>query len=92
MECVMVLLGEKTDWDTVKKVLGNVGEFMTKLLEYNVEETTEKTWKKARDGWISKPEFDPVEVKKISLVSYFLNQNLKCFLHTKLSKSAFLTL
>lgn len=66
MECIMVLLGEKTDWDTVKKVLGNVGEFMNKLLEYNVEETTEKTWKKAREGWISKPEFDPVEVKKIS--------------------------
>ena len=53
MECIMVLLGEKTDWDTVKRVLGNVGEFMNKLLEYNVEETTEKTWKKARDGWIS---------------------------------------
>ena len=45
MECVMVLLGEKSDWDTVKKVLGNVGEFMGKLLDYNVEETTEKTWK-----------------------------------------------
>ena len=33
MECIMVLLGEKTDWDTVKRVLGNVGEFMNKLLD-----------------------------------------------------------
>ena len=66
MECVMVLLGEKTDWDTVKKILSNVTEFMGRLLDYNVEETTEKTWKKAREGWISKPDFDPVEVKKVS--------------------------
>ena len=56
----------QSDTHRVKKILSNVTEFMGRLLDYNVEETTEKTWKKAREGWISKPDFDPVEVKKVS--------------------------
>jgi dynein heavy chain len=67
MECVMVLLNEKTDWKHVKSVLSNVNEFMSKLLEYDVGKVSEKIWKKARDGWISKPTFDPAEVKKVSV-------------------------
>lgn len=67
MECVMVLLGEKIDWKNVKSVLSNVNEFMRSLLEYDVDKVSEKIWKKARDGWISKPNFDPVEVKKVSV-------------------------
>lgn len=42
MECVMVLLGEKTDWKNVKSVLSNVNEFMGKLLEYDVDKVSEK--------------------------------------------------
>jgi len=67
MECVMVLLGEKTDWKSVKGVLNNVGDFMGRLLDYKVEKTAEKVWKKARDGWISKETFRPEEVKKVSV-------------------------
>lgn len=67
MECVMVLLGEKIDWKNVKSVLQNVNEFMNQLLHFDVDKVSEKVWKKARDGWISKPEFDPAEVKKISV-------------------------
>lgn len=67
MECVMVLLQEKIDWKNVKSVLQNVNEFMNRLLEYDVEKISEKVWKKARDGWINKPSFDPNEVKKISV-------------------------
>lgn len=66
MQCVMVLLNEKTDWSSVKSVLSNVSEFMNRLLEYDVEATSEKVWKKARDGWISKQGFEPAEVKKVS--------------------------
>lgn len=40
---------------------------MKNLLEYDVDKVSEKIWKKARDGWINKPDFDPVEVKKISV-------------------------
>lgn len=67
MECVMVLLGEKTDWKNVKSVLQNVNEFMSRLLDFEVDKVSEKVWKKARDGWISKPSFDPAEVKKVSV-------------------------
>jgi len=51
----MVMLSEKTDWKNVKGVLGNPGEFMNRLLTYDVETVSERIWKKARDGWISKP-------------------------------------
>jgi dynein heavy chain len=67
MECVMVMLGEKTDWKNVKSVLSNVNEFMGKLLDYDVDKVSERIWKKAREGWISKPNFDPAEVKKVSV-------------------------
>lgn len=63
----MVLLGEKIDWKNVKTVLQNVNEFMRSLLEYDVDKVSEKVWKKARDGWISKPNFDPNEVRKVSV-------------------------
>lgn len=55
MEAVMVLLQERTDWKVVKQVLGNPGEFMQRLLTFDVDGVSEKVWKKARDGWIHKP-------------------------------------
>ena len=67
MECVMVLLGEKTDWKSVKGVLNNVGDFMGRLLDYKVEKTAERVWKKARDGWINKETFKPEEARKVSV-------------------------
>ena len=39
---------------------------MNRLLTYDVENTPEETWKEARDGYISKPQFEPSEVKKVS--------------------------
>ena len=36
------------------------------LMDYNVEKTSEKIWKKARDNYISKPQFEPSAVKKVS--------------------------
>jgi dynein heavy chain, axonemal len=66
MECVMILISEAKDWNSIKKVLGDTNGFLNKLKTYDVEKTSEKVWKKARDGYISKPNFDPVEVKKVS--------------------------
>ena len=64
MQCVAVLLLEKTDWAHIKSgVMGNVGEFMNRLLNYDVDKTSEKVWKKARDGYITKPEFEPSLVR-----------------------------
>jgi hypothetical protein len=42
---------------------------MNSLLEYNVEDKTEKMWKKARDNYISKPEFEPAAAKKVSVAA-----------------------
>ena len=65
----MILLGKKTDWPTVKQTLSDVNGFMSMLMDYNVEKTSEKVWKKARDGYISKPQFEPAAVKKVSLAA-----------------------
>jgi hypothetical protein len=62
MECVMVLLGESKDWASIKKVLSDVNGFLNRLKKYDVETTTEKVWKKARDGYISKSNFDPKDI------------------------------
>ena len=68
MQCVAVLLGKKTDWASIKKdMLNDVNRFMESLLNYDVEKTPEKTWKKARDGWITKPNFDPKLDKNTSV-------------------------
>ena len=69
MECVMVLLGKKTDWASIKSELGNVNAFLDSLLNFDVESVSEKVWKKARDGYISKPQFDYQTVLKISVAA-----------------------
>lgn len=62
----MVLLGEKIDWKHVKGVLSNVEAFINRLKTYDVEKTSDKVWKKARDNYINTPSFIPGEVKKVS--------------------------
>lgn len=69
MECVMVLLGEAKDWANIKKTLGDVNGFLNRLKKYDVETTAEKVWKKARDGYISKANFDPNDVRKSSVAA-----------------------
>jgi dynein heavy chain len=59
MQCVMIMLGKKTDWKSVQATLSDVNGFMQSLLEYNVEDKTDKMWKRAREGYINKPEFEP---------------------------------
>ena len=55
MECVMILLSEGIEWANIKKVLGDTTGFLNKLKTYDVEKTSEKVWKKARDKYITKP-------------------------------------
>lgn len=62
----MVLLGKKTAWADVRNTLSDVTGFMNSLIDYNVEKTPERIWKKARDNYISKPDFEPGAVKKVS--------------------------
>ena len=65
----MVLLGEGKDWKSIKGVLSDVGGFLTRLKKYDVDTTSEKVWKKARDGYINKPNFEPAEIKKSSIAA-----------------------
>lgn len=65
----MIMLGKKTDWKTVQATLNDTNGFMQSLLEYNVEDKTDKMWKKAREGYIDKKEFDPVVARKVSVAA-----------------------
>jgi dynein heavy chain len=66
MECIAILLGEKTDWASIKLFLGNVNGFMDSLLNYDVTKTSDKVWKKAREKYITKEQFEPAKVKSVS--------------------------
>jgi len=71
VQCVSLLLGDnKKDWKDIKKVtLSNVNEFMNKLMNYDVKKTKEAVWKKARDNFIHKDNFEPEEIKKSSVAA-----------------------
>lgn len=38
-------------------------------MKYDVEKTPDKVWKKARDKYISKPEFEPAAVRQVSVAA-----------------------
>lgn len=71
VQCVSLLLGDnKKEWKDIQKVtLGNVSEFMNRLVNYDVKKTKEAVWKKARDNFIHKPEFEPENIKQSSVAA-----------------------
>jgi dynein heavy chain len=69
MEACMILISEKTDWNSVKSVLGNPGEFMQRLMTYDVSKTSEKILEKVRKQYLSRPEFDPKIIEKASVAA-----------------------
>jgi len=71
MEAVMVLLEEKTDWNNIKAVLADAGEFISRLVNFNekITELPESVIKKLRNNYLSNPEFDPEKVASKSLVA-----------------------
>jgi dynein heavy chain len=69
MEAVMILLGEKTDWNTVRSVIGDVNGFLEKLKKYDVSKTPEKLLEKVRNNYIAKKEFDSEDVGKKSVAA-----------------------
>jgi hypothetical protein len=54
----MVLIGEKSDWKSVQKVLGNVNEFLNRLKTLDPKVVKEKTWKKVRETYLKDSKFD----------------------------------
>lgn len=64
MEAVCIMLGEKPDWDTSKRILSR-SSFMADLKEYDKDNIPMSTLKKVRK-YIENPEFAVDEVKKVS--------------------------
>ncbi|KAI5075577.1 hypothetical protein GOP47_0009653 [Adiantum capillus-veneris] len=64
MEAVCVLLSEKPDWDTSKKIMGDVS-FIKRLLEYNKDGITQAIQKKLVK-YIEDPSLTPESVQKQS--------------------------
>ncbi len=64
MEAVCILLSEKPDWDTAKKVLGDPN-FMKKLMEYDKDNIPEKILKQMKK-YIENPDFTADSVGKVS--------------------------
>ena len=65
LECVCILLNEKTDWDSAKKVMSK-GDFLQQLQEYDKDNIPEKFLKKLRKEYLHLPEMDPAVVGKVS--------------------------
>lgn len=62
MEAVMILIGEKTDWNNVRAVLGDTTGFINKLLFYDVSKTPESVLTKVRNKYLKLPEFNAESV------------------------------
>lgn len=68
MQAVMVLLGQPKDWKSVKTYIMDTGGFLNQLLGFSkkIESVKDKTWKKVREEYLEKPEFNPAEVQKVN--------------------------
>ena len=64
MSAVNICLNEKADWATAKTVLGDPS-FINRLVNYDVEAFTEKTYAKLRH-FSKNPDFTPEVVSKVS--------------------------
>jgi dynein heavy chain len=71
LRCVSLLLGDnKKEWKDIQRVtLNNTNEFMNKLSNYDVKKTKEAVWKRARDTYIHKDDFEPEKIKSSSVAA-----------------------
>ncbi len=61
MESVMLLLGEKLEWNNIKIVLGDSNDFVNRLTTFGgkVSQVPENIIKRLRQKYVSSPEFKP---------------------------------
>eukprot|EP01035_Chromulina_nebulosa_P017366 gene17366-22914_t len=65
MEAVCVLLNEKENWDSAKKLLSN-SNFMDRLIMYDKDNIPDPILKKLRKSYIDEPEMQPENIMKVS--------------------------
>ena len=86
LECVAVLLDEKSDWDNLKKLLADPG-FLSRMKGLKVEGITKATQDRIKKKIASNPSFFPAEVIFCLIFLYFfwlflsLKENYVYFLY-----------
>ena len=68
LECVSVLLEEKSDWDSIKKFLADPN-FLSRMKNLNVSNINAKTQGKIKAKILSNPAFVPAEVQKVNFAA-----------------------
>ena len=68
MDCIMVMMCEIKD---LKKTLANPTQFVKGLVNTrpSIKPTYDKFWMEARENFIDKPAFNPIEIGKVSIVA-----------------------
>lgn len=72
MEAIMLLLGEKIDWPSIKLTLGETNVFIDRLKNFDVSKSPESIFTKVRNNYISKPDFDIADIRKKSVAASFM--------------------
>jgi dynein heavy chain len=72
MEAIMLLLGEKQDWNTIKSCISETNTFIDRLKTFDVMKCPESIFTKVRNNYINKPDFDVGEIKKKSVAASFM--------------------
>lgn len=68
MNAVCLIFNEKEDWDSAKKLLGNM-KFLDNLVEFKTETVTDKRWQKLKANYLSDPNFNKEKVSSVSLAA-----------------------
>jgi dynein heavy chain len=67
VEPIMLLMGHKKDWKSAQKEMKKTQPFLTALKTFDVATVKEGLIKKVRNDYISKPEFKPEAMAKLSV-------------------------
>jgi dynein heavy chain len=68
MEAVCVMLGEKTDWQSIKVTMMEMN-FLDRLKNFDKNNIQDNVLKRLRKEYTSKPDFDPIIVGQKNLAS-----------------------
>lgn len=69
MEAVMIIFGEKTEWNHVKKVISNPKAFVDSMKTFDVKSLDQKKLTVLRKKYIQRKDFVPGEVEKVSIAA-----------------------
>lgn len=70
LECVSILLEEKTDWDSIRRMMQN--DFINRLLKYPKDSIPKPVLRKLRQKTASNAAFNPEEVGRKNMASKYL--------------------